>query len=233
MRRNVFHFGCGLIVLALAAGCESPSGPTAAVQPGAIQMTQDRRSVQEVLADILEKAGLVATDQVLRTAITFPPPAAGDKNPLPAWQGCFAGQEKAVLNADDRVLVIAKTIPPAPRYVFNPFIRTWSIAANQPNAEGNLLWVLFDGKARDFVTEVAKARDAHELLSSLVRKPRPVTGATFPAQISIDEIRNDLLELGLSALDEHLRTAHANGQPCNPEVQVYVKPAAGKPATGK
>jgi len=232
MKRNVFCFGCGLIVLALAAGCESPSGPTAAVQPET-RMSQDRRSTQEVLDDILEKAGLAATDQVLRTTITFPPPAAGDQNPLPNWQGCFAGQEKAVLNPDDRVLVIAKTTPPAPRYVFNPFIRTWTVAANQPNAEGNLLWVLFNGKARDFVTEIAKARDAHELLSSLVRKPRLVTGATFPAQISIDEIRNDLLELGLSALDEHLRTVHANGQPpCNPEVQVYVKPAAGT-ATGK
>ena len=195
-------------------------------------MTQERRSAQEVLADILGKAGLGATDQVLRTTITFPPPAAGDKNPLPNWQGCFAGQEKAVLHADDRVLVIARTISPAPRYVFNPFIRTWTIAANQPNAEGDQLWVLFNGNAQDFVTEVAKARDAHDLLSSLVRKPRPITSATFPAQISIDESRNDLLELGLSALDEHLRTAHANGQPCNPEVQVYVKPAAGKPATG-
>ena len=227
MNRNVFHFGCGLIVLALAAGCESPSGPTAAVPPGAPPLMQERRSVQEVLADILEKAGLAATDLVLRTAITFPPPTDGDRNPLPSWQGCFAGQEKAVLHSDDQVLVIAKTIPPAPRYVFNPFIRTWTLAATKPNPEGNLLWVLFNGKARDFVTEVAKARDAHELLSSLVRTPRPITSAAFPAQISIDESRNDLLELGLSALDEHLRTGHANGQPCNPEVQVYVKPASG------
>lgn len=225
MRKSVFYFGCGLLVLALVAGCESPSSQVA-VQPGA-HMTQDRRSAQEVLADILEKAGLAATDQVLRTAIFFPPPADGDKTPLPSWQGCFAGQEKAVLHSDDRVLVIARTVPPAPRYVFNPFIRTWTIAAIQSNAEGDLLWVLFNGKASDFVAEVAKARDAHELLSSLVRVSRPVTGATFPAQISIEEIRNDLLELGLSALDEHLRTVHANGQPCHPEVQVYVKPDAG------
>ena len=90
-----------------------------------------------------------------------------------------------------------------------------------------MLWVLFYGKAADFVTEVIKARDAHELLRLQVRPSRPVTAFQFPARISGDEMQNDLLELSLSGLDEHLRQVHAGGQPCHPEVRVYHKPAAG------
>ena len=32
---------------------------------------------------------------------------------------------------------------------------------------------------------------------------------------------------------EHLRTVHANGKPCNPEIRVYARSAAGKPVAGK
>ena len=226
MKTNVFHFVCCFAILALVAGCQSTGGRNGA-NP-AIQTSQDERSPQEVLADLLQKAGLGTTDLVLKTVITYPPPSDGDKNPRPTWQGCFAGREKAVLGADDRMLVIAETRPPAPRYVFNPFIRTWTLVSDQPNPEEHLLWVLFDGKARNFAKEVIKARDDHEMLSSLVRSSRPVTGNTFPVQISIDEMHNDLVELGLNALDEHLRTAHADGDVCRPEVRIYVRPAAGK-----
>jgi hypothetical protein len=227
---NVFQLGCCFSVLALAAGCQSPNGQ--AGEKSEIPMAHVQASSQKVLADILAKAGIAETDLVLEDTIAFPPPAVGDKkNPRSAWMGRFAGQEKAVINAEDQMLVIAKTIPcnaAETRYVFNPFLRTWILTADRSSPEGNLLWVLFNGKAKDFVTEVDKAQNAHELLGSLVRTPQPVTGATFPVQVLVDEMRNDLIELGLRGLDEHLRTVHADGQPCNPDVHLYVKPAAGK-----
>jgi hypothetical protein len=191
-------------------------------------MSHVQGSAQEVLADILAKSGLAATDLVLEANIALPPPADNDRNPPPVWRGRYAGQEKGVLRAEDRVLVIAKTVSCdalETRYVFNPFIRTWVNTADRSNPEGNLLWVLFNGKARDFVEEVRKARDHNEMLGSLVRTPRPVTAAPFPVQVDVGEMRNDVLELGLFALESHLVAVHANGVPCNPDVHVYVQPA--------
>lgn len=229
MKLNACHLGCGLIVLALAAGCQSTGGQGAAAADA--QMTHVQGTSQAVLSDVLAKAGLTATDLVMEVTVAIPPPANGDPNPKAQWGGCFAGQEKAVLQADDRVLLIAKTLQcdaVESRYVFNPFIRVWTLSADRSSVEGNLLWVLFNGKASEFAQEVNKAQDAHELLGSLVKPSRPITAATLPAQVTAEELRNDVVELGLTALAQHLQVVHADGQPCNPDVHLYVKPAAGK-----
>ena len=229
MKINAFLGGGVLVVLMLAAGCQSPSRPAGAAPEN--QMAQVQGSSQEILAGILKQAGLATTDLVLESILVFPPPAAGDQNPKVAWQGRFSGLDKVLMNADDQVLVVIKTTPcnaVETRYVFNPFIRTWMLSADRASPEGNLLWVLFHGKAADFVKEVAKEQNGNELLGSLVREARPVSGAVFPILVTSAEMRNDVLELGLSALDGHLRTMHADGQPCKPDVHVYIKPAAGK-----
>lgn len=230
VKMNVRHLGCCLTVLALAAGCQSTTS-TAVGKPDA-RMTHVQGTAQEILANLLAKTGMTESNLVLEDTITYPPPAAGDqRNARSAWMGSFAGQDKAVINADDQMLIIAKTVPcnaTETRYVFNPFIRVWTLQADRTSPEGNLLWVLFNGKARDFAAEVAKAQNAHELLGSLVRQSRPVTSTTFPVQIEVNEMRNDLVELGLSGLDDHLRSVHADGHPCNPDVHVYIKPAAAK-----
>ena len=225
MNRNVFRLGCGLIVLALAAGCQSTdSGAAGDKEKG----MPDRRSAQELLAEVLQQSGMTSTDLVLQTVFTLPPPpVVSNDNPRVAWQGFFAGQPQALVHSNDQVLVIARTVYRMP-YVFNPFIRTWTIASGRADAEASQLWVLFYGKAADFVTEVIKDRDAHEMLRLQVRPSRPVTAPVFPARISSEEMQNNLLELSLSGLDEHLRLVHSNGQPCYPEVHVYYKPAKGK-----
>ena len=230
MKNYICHLGCGLLVLSLAAGCQSSSGTTTGAKPEP-QMAQIQGSARKVLADVLAKAGLTATDLVLEADITFPPPSGGDKNAKPAWKGCFTGSEKAVLHADDQVLIIAKTMPcnaTESRYEFNPANRTWTLAANNANPEGNLLWVLFNGTARNLVKEVAEFQDSRQLLGAMVRPARTITGAMFPAQVSVEEMHNNVVELGLSALDEHLRTVHADGHPCNPDVHVYIRSAADK-----
>jgi hypothetical protein len=215
------------MVLALASGCQSPGRPAGAAPEN--QMAQVQGSAQEILAGILKQAGLETTDLVLETIIAFPPPAGGDQGTKVEWKGRFAGLDKVLINADDRVLVVVKTSPcnaVEMRYVFNPFIRTWMLSADRSSPEGNLLWVLFNGKASDFMKEVAEVRNSSGLLGSLVRDTPPVVGATFPVLATNAGMRSDVLSLGLGALDEHLRTVHADGQPCKPDVHVYIKPAA-------
>lgn len=230
MKLNAFHLVCCLTILALAAGCQSTRPASAADEEA--RMSYVAGFSPAVLADILAKEGFSDTNLVLEDTITFPPPAAGDKrNARSGWMGCFAGQETAVINAEDQVMVIATALScggSRPRYVFDPFTRTWKFHAVNASPETDLAWMLFNGKAKDFVQEVRKAHEQHELLGSMVRESRPVTSPTFPLHIVVNEMRNDLIELGLNALDEHLRTKHADGRPCNPDVYVYVKPAAVK-----
>ena len=42
-----------------------------------------------------------------------------------------------------------------------------------------------------------------------------------------DAMLSDLLELGLTGLHAHLKAEHAS-YPCNPDIHVYVKPAASR-----
>jgi len=225
MNRNVFRLGCGLIALALAAGCQSTDNSAAGNKEAS---TPERRSAREMLAEVLQKSGMTATDLVLHTVFTLPPPLVESNDyPRVAWQGCFTGQLQALVHSNDQMLVIVSTIDRV-SYVFNPYNRVWTIGSGRTDAGGNQLWVLFYGKAADFVTEVIKARDAHEMLRLQVRPSRPVTAPVFPARISSEEIQNDLLELSLQGLEEHLRLLRSNRQPCNPEVDVYYKPAMVK-----
>jgi len=229
--RNSWILGGGLLVLALAAGCESTPKQTANTEGTQLRMGHVRGASAEVLDDILKKTGLSDSNLVLEITVTLPAPAGGDKNTLPPWKGCFAGREQGLLQADDQMLVIAKTIPchaPDARYVFNPFNRTWMLAADRNNPDGNLLWVLFNGKASDFVQEVRKAQENRQILGSLIKTPPPISETAFPIHPAVEEMRNDLAELGLSALEQHLRLQHADGRPCTPDVHVYLKPAAGR-----
>ena len=228
MNRNLFCLGCGLIALALAAGCQATGSGAADDKEKSMP---DRRSAREILAEVLQKSGMTETDLVLHTVFTLPPPLVESNDyPRVAWQGCFAGQPQALVHSNGQMLVVVSTID-RESYLFNPYNRTWTIGPGHSDAGGSQLWVLFYGKAADFVTEVIQARDAHEMLRLQVRPSRPVTAPVFPARISSEEMQNDLLELSLHGLEEqlqHLRLMRSNGQPCNPEVNVYYKPSMGK-----
>ena len=220
-------FGCGLLALALAAGCQTT--PTAADNTRE-KLAHVESSSQEVLSDLLDKAGLSDSALVLETTMTFPPPASGDKHPKPVWKGAWTGQPTGTLQANDQVLVIAKSIQcdaVEARYKFNPFTRTWMILADDSSPEGNWLRVLFKGTARDFAAAVAAAREQQTPLASLAGTAKSLTASSFPATITVDEMLNDLLELGLHGLEAHLKTEHATSS-CNPDIHVYVKPAAGR-----
>ena len=229
MQARLAYFGCGLVVVALAAGCASTSGP----QPpsGAEQLTLVKSTLQEVLQNELAKAGLCDTDLVFETTMTFPVPAEGDKNPRPAWKGVFLGREEATLQVKDQMLVIAKTMQcneVETRYMFNPFTRTWGLEAQRTPPEGNRLWVLFSGNASEFFHDVSAAKAVRHPLASLVTHPKLIVPETFPANVCVDDMLAILTELGLSTLDAHLKAEHATGNPCKPDVHVYIKPAASR-----
>ena len=99
------------------------------------------------------------------------------------------------------------------------------IATDNASLEGNWLYVLFNGTARDFVREVAAARSGRGVLASLVAKPAAAAEGSFPLQLGTDEMRADLTDLGLTALDKHLKAEHGDGHPCLPDVHVYYRPA--------
>ena len=225
MQTRIVLLGGGLAVLLLAAGCQT--APTAADQNSEDLMHVESSSV-EVLGGALAQAGMTDSNLVLETTITLPPPAAGDAHPKPSWKGLWAGQSAPALQADDRMLVVAKSIPcdvPEAQYKFNPFTRTWSIQAGTTNPEGNWLRVIFTGTAREFVAAAAASREQQSPLASLAADAKGAAG--FPMAATVDGVLADLTELGLSRLSAHLRGEHAD-RSCNPDIHVYVKPAAGR-----
>ena len=228
MKATLGYCGCFALVMALAAGCASTgSQPAAADQ----QVTQVEATSQSVLQGELARAGLCDTDLVFETTITFPVQEGGDKHPKPAWKGIFLGREQATLQAKDQLLVIAKTLQcneVETRYVFNPFTRTWGLAAQRTTPEGNRLWVLFSGNASEFMHDVANAASVRSPLAETAANPKLHPATAFPVDVSVDAMLADLTEIGLSGLNAHLKAEHSGEILCNPDVHVYVKPAAGR-----
>ena len=226
MHTRLIPFGCSLLALLLAAGCQTTATPGAAPE----KLAHVESTSVEVLAGVLAQAGLSDSNLVLEATITLPPPAGGDAHPKPAWTGAWAGQPAATLQAGDRVLVIAKSIQCGAietKYTFNPFTRTWTLQAGDTGPEGNWLRVLFDGSARDFAAAAAAAREEQAPLAALAAGDKAAAAASFPAAVTVDGMLGNLTELGLSRLSVHLKAEHAD-HPCNPDIHVYVKPAAGR-----
>lgn len=226
MKARLVCIGGAAAVLLLAAGCRStePAAPRE-------RLAHVESTSQQILDDLLTKAGMSGANLVLETTLTFPVPPDGDHNPVPAWRGVLKDQVKAALQADDQVLVIAKSLQcnaVEARYVFNPFTRTWLMASDDAPPEGNWVRVLFQGTVRDFAREVEAARSRQGPLSSLAKPAAAAAEAvSFPLALTIADLRGSLATLGLSALDAHLKAEHATSS-CNPDVHVYLKSAAAK-----
>lgn len=230
MRAGLVGFGCCLVVMALTAGCETLNAPPP--PQGDPPLAQDPSNPLAVLENELARAGLGDTDLVFETTMTFPVPSGGDTNTRPtAWKGVFLGRTEATLHAQDQVLVIAKTWQcneSGLQYMYNPFTRTWGYAAQHSSQEPNRLWVLFSGTAADFFRDVAAKQEARCPLTSVIAKTKPIVPGTLPADISVDRMLADLTEEALTAMDAHLKAEHTASNPCNPDMHVYIKPAASR-----
>lgn len=196
----------------LLAGCASTGGGDVATAPGTFPAVETPESLRQIVID----AGFAATDLVLTAVLVLPRP---ENNPhaISPWQGVFSGSEKALFHAEDRILVVARALD-VPQYRFSAALRVWEYFSAKQETSWKQVW--FNGNAREFLQTVQLDRSSREILSSLSAPP---AAAAFPRLVTTESLRAKLVSIGLTSLDQHLKTVHADGHPCTPEVRVYAR----------
>ncbi len=214
-------------IIALAAGClltgclTDGGGKSNAASDAKTPSDATAYTSPEGLNTILADTGFTASNRVLTTILSVPA-VNNDPNTAASWSGAFAGAEQAVLKADDQILVIARSRDQdQTRYQFSAQTRAWQDVSDKRATGWRQIW--FRGSAKDFLRTVQADRDSRAALTDALNKP--LGEGSFPLQISTAAMRTNLVEIGLSTLEEHLRTTHADGRPCTPEIRVYVRPA--------
>lgn len=223
--------GICLSLVVLVSGCASSGASPSAASGAAGKPTEGHvlATTVEVLEDTLQRAGVTDSNLVMETRLALSRTQALPPRPPDVWKGVFQNQDKAILQADDRLLVIAKTVAcdePNARLTFNPFIRTWHFTPRMSYPDGNRLWVLFEGTAREFVNRVTEAQSFRRPLLSMTTVQPVSRQEPFPGRVSAGAMVEGVTELALNMLDDHLRAAHAGNEFCRPEIHVYYKPSA-------
>ena len=171
---------------------------------------------------MLASTGFHATNLVLRTLLPVPAVTNDPNQASAAWEGRLAQVGLANFQAQDRLLVFASN-QDLPRYRFSAPLRTWSFVSDKREVDWQQIW--YCGNVRDFMRAVRIDRASRLALNDALHEP--AGDPPFPVQMDVAAMRTNLVEIGLTTLEEHLKASHIDASSCTPAVRVYLIPAAG------